>query len=234
MNGLFWPHGQGGNRRRNGSGWALLGVVAVLGAVALAACGSVAAPGSAAGSGHHTSAGSPATADVGTAEPALCRDTATLTSLVITRNHGYRVPELLPGFPNQVTVTNPALIRAVARGLCALPDVPRGVYNCPALLLGTAYTLHFAVGGRSLPLVTVNTTGCLTVIGVGPARRVSSPGFWQVLSRAIGVKMPPVYGGAVPGSPCQPVSTGVTKINDCPAVARPGTGVVAPAGSPAS
>jgi hypothetical protein len=232
MNGSVWPHGQGGIKRYNGSRWAWLGAVAVLGAITLAACGNVPAPGSAGGPGQHTSTGTPAA--VGGARPALCRDTSTLTGLVVTRNHAYKVPELLPGFPSQVTVTNPALIQAVARALCALPYMPRGVYNCPALLLGTAYTLRFAADGRSLPLVIVNSTGCETVTGVGPVRRVSSPEFWQVLSRALGVKTPPVYGGDVPGAPCQPTSTGTIKINGCPGVARPGTGVVAPAGSAAS
>lgn len=233
MTGSFWPHGPGGIKRCNGTRWALLTAVAVAGAVAVAACGSVPAPGSAPASGHDATAGTHEAAG-GTAQPALCRDTSALTSLVVTRNHGYKVPELLPGFPSQVTVTNPALIQAVARALCALPDMPSGVFNCPALLLGTAYTLHFAMGARSLPLVLVNSTGCETVTGVGPVRKVSSPGFWQVLSRALGVKMPPVYGGNVPGEPCQPPSTGTVKINDCPGVARPGTGVVAPAGSTAS
>jgi hypothetical protein len=110
------------------------------------------------------------------------------------------VPELEPAFPNQVTVTNPALVRAVIRALCALPVVPPGVYHCPALLLGTAYTLRFSVGSRPLPLVTINPTGCETVTGVGPVRWVAtSPGFWRVLSRAIGVRMPPVFTGNRPG-----------------------------------
>jgi hypothetical protein len=233
MNGSIWPRGQGGIKRYNGTRWALLAAVAVAGAVAVAACGSVPAPGSAPASGHDATAGTHE-APSGAAQPALCRDTSALTSLVVTRNHGYKVPELLPAFPSQVAVTNPALIQAVARALCALPDMPPGVYNCPALLLGTAYTLRFAAGDRSLPLVTVNSTGCETVTGVGPVRRVSSPGFWRMLSRVLGVKTPPVYGGDVPGAPCQPPSTGTTKINGCPGVARPGTGVVAPAGSAAS
>ena len=237
MNGSFWPHGRGRISRYNGTRWAWLAAVAVLGAVTLAACGSVPAPGSAPASGHDATAGTHEAAS-GTAQPALCRDTSTLTSLVVTRTHGYKVPELLPAFPSQIAVTNPALIQAVARALCALPVMPRGVFFCPALLLGTSYTLHFAADGRSLPLVIVNPTGCETVTGVGPVRRVSSPGFWAVLSRALGVKTPPVYGGNVPVEPCQPPSTGTgtgtVKINDCPGVARPGTGVVAPAGSAAS
>jgi hypothetical protein len=233
MTGSFWPRGPGGIKRYNGTRLALLTTVAVAGAVAVAACGSVPAPGSAPASGHDATAGTHEAAG-GTAQPALCREASTLTSLVVTRNHSFKVPELLPAFPSQVTVTNPALIRAVARALCALPDMPNGVFHCPALLLGTAYTLHFAASGRALPLVTVNSSGCETVTGVGPVRRVISRAFWEVLARALGAGTPPVYGGNVPGEPCQPLSTRTVKINDCPDVARPGTGVVAPAGSVAS
>jgi hypothetical protein len=229
MNGSFRPHGHGRNRRRNACAWALAGAVAVLGGFMLAACGTVPP-----GPGHASSGPTPGTSgDTTAARPALCREAATLTSMVVTRDDT-KVRELLPAFPRQVTVTNPAEVRAVARALCALPDMPRGVFNCPALLLGTTYTLHFAVDGRSLPLVTVNSTGCETVLGVGPARRVTSSKLWGVLSTAIGVKVPPpVLSGDAPGAPCQPVSTGTTEINGCPGVARPGTGVVAP-GAPAS
>lgn len=233
MNGSFWPHRQGGIRSHNGRGLAWLATVAVLAAVGIAACGSVPAPGSAAGPGHHAATGTPAPASVG-AQPALCADSSALTRLVVTRNHSFKVPELLPAFPSQVTVTDPGLIRAMALALCALPVMPHGVFNCPALLLGTAYTLHFTADGRSLPLVTVNSTGCEAVTGVGPVRRVSSRAFWEVLSKVLASGTPPVFGGNVPGEPCQPPSTGTIKINDCPGVARPGTGVVAPAGSVAS
>jgi hypothetical protein len=209
----------------------------VLGTVALAACGSVAASGSGAGSGHASpsrsasgrASGSPGSAGggVGFSPPALCQDGARLTSLEIVRNHGTKLPELQPGFPIQITVTDPARVRAVARALCSLPDMPRGLLHCPALLLGTAYTLHFTAGGRPLPLVTINSTGCEAVTGVGPVRRAISPGFWRVLAEAIGVKPPgpPVFGGQNPGSACPPPSPHMTKIDGCPGLARPGTGV---------
>ena len=171
---------------------------------------------------------------VRSSQPALCRDAATVTRLVVNRNRGFKVPELEPAFPIQVTVTDPAMVRAVARALCGLPDVPRGVYHCPALLLGTAYTLHFSVGGRPLPVVTINSTGCETVTGVGPVRRATSREFWQVLSRAIRVKTPSVFGGDNPGSGCRPPSTHMTKIEGCPGVARPGAEVAAPAGAASS
>jgi hypothetical protein len=234
----LWPRGYGKNNRRHNGTRALVCAVAALGAVTLAACGSVAAPGSGPGAGQ-TSPGTPGSSTgggVGSSQPALCRDAATVTRLEIVRNHGFKVPELEPAFPNLVTVTNPALVRDVARALCALPAAPKsgGVYHCPALLLGTAYTLRFSLGSRPLPLVTINSTGCETVTGVGPVRWVTSEGFWAVLSRAIGVKTPPVFGGDIPGSACQPGSTHLTKIDGCPGVARPGTEVVAPAAAAAS
>jgi hypothetical protein len=233
MNGSFWPRGNCGSKRRNAR---LVLVFAALGLLALAACGSVPASGAGARPGH-ASPGAPdssAGGGVRSSQPALCRDAATVTRLVVNRNHGFKVPELEPAFPIQVAVTDPAMVRAVARALCGLPDVPRGVYHCPALLLGTAYMLHFSVGGRPLPVVTINSTGCETVTGVGPVRRATSREFWQVLSRAIRVKTPPVFGGDNPGSGCQPPSTHMTKIEGCPGVARPGAEVAAPAGAAAS
>jgi hypothetical protein len=254
MNGSFWPHRNGGNKRHNGGrralwsaaalrpvvirpvaiGTVVIGTV-VIGTVALAACGRVAASGSGAGSGHASppasagSSGSPAATGggAGSSPPALCRDAATLTRLEIVRNHGARVPELQPGFPSQFTVTDPARVRAVARALCGLPEMPRGLLHCPALLLGTAYTLHFTAAGRLLPLVTINSTGCEAVTGVGPVRRATSPGFWRVLAEAIGRKPPgpPVFGGENPGSACPPPSLHITKIDGCPGLARPGAGV---------
>jgi hypothetical protein len=249
MNGSFWPHRNGGNKRHNGGrralwsaaalravaiGTVVIGTV-VIGTVALAACGRVAASGSGAGSGHASppasagSSGSPAATGggAGSSPPALCRDAATLTRLEIVRNHGTRVPELQPGFPSQITVTDPARVRAVARALCGLPEMPRGLLHCPALLLGTAYTLHFTAAGRLLPLVTINSTGCEAVTGVGPVRRATSPGFWRVLAEAIGRKPPgpPVFGGENPGSACPPPSLHITKIDGCPGLARPGAGL---------
>jgi hypothetical protein len=217
-------------------------VFAALGLLALAACGSVPASGPGDGPGHASPGASDSSAGGGPtrlpiplhSQPALCRDAATVTRLVVNRNHGFRVPELEPAFPIQVTVTDPAMVRAVARALCGLPDEPRGVYRCPALLLGTAYTLHFSVGGRPLPLVTIDSTGCETVTGVGPVRRATSREFWQVLSRAIRVKVPPVFGGDNLGSGCQPPSTHMTRIEGCPGVARPGAEVAARAGAASS
>jgi hypothetical protein len=199
MHGSLWPRGNSAiSKRRNGS-WAPV-CAAALGVMALAACGSVRATGSPAGSGHTSPVTrvSPAPASARSPQPALCRQAAAVTRLEVVRSHGFKVPELEPAFPNMVTVTNRVLIRDVIRALCALPVTPRGVYHCPALLLGTTYTLRFSVGSRPLPLVTIDSTGCEAVTGVGPDRRVTSEGFWRVLSRALGVRTPPVLTGSRP------------------------------------
>ena len=198
MHGSLWPRGNGTNtRRRNGS--RALVCAAALGVMVLAACGSARAAGSPAGPGHtsRVAQDSPAPAAAGSPQSALCRDATAVTRLEIVRNHGFKVPELEPAFPNMVTVTSPALIRDVIRALCALPVTRPGVYHCP-LLLGTAYTLRFSVGSRPLPLVTIESTGCEAVTGVGPGRRVTSEGFWRVLSRVLGAGTPPVLTGNRP------------------------------------
>jgi len=199
MHGLLWSRGKAANSKRGNGSWAPV-CAAALGVMALAACGSVRATGSPAGSGHTSPVAqdSPAPASARFPQPALCRQAAAVTRLEVVRNHGFKVPELEPAFPNMVTVTNRALIRDVIQALCALPVTPPGVYHCPALLLGTAYTLRFSVGSRPLPLVTIDSTGCQAVTGVGPSRRVTSEGFWRVLSRALGVRTPPVLSGSRP------------------------------------
>jgi hypothetical protein len=199
MHGSLWPRGNSAiSKRRHGSWAPVCG--AALGVMVLAACGSVRAAGSPAGSGHTSPVAqqSPAPASARFPQPALCREAAAVTRLEVVRSHGFKVPELEPAFPNMVTVTNRALIRDVIRALCALPVTPPGVYHCPALLLGTAYTLRFSVGSRPLPLVTIDSTGCQAVTGVGPDRRVTSKRFWRVLSRALGVRTPLVLTGSRP------------------------------------
>jgi|SRR5579864_2546718 hypothetical protein len=197
MHGSLWPRGNAAiNRRGNGS--RALVCAAALGVMVLAACGSVRATGSSAGPAHVSGTKPQAVAPASDRfpQPALCRDATAVTRLEVVRNHGFKVPELEPAFPSMVTVTNPALIRDVIRALCALPVTPPGVSHCPALLLGTAYTLRFSVGSRPLPLVTIDSTGCEAVTGVGPDRRVTSAGFWRVLSRALGVTTPRVLTGS--------------------------------------
>ncbi|HTS99688.1 MAG TPA: hypothetical protein VMI33_24010 [Streptosporangiaceae bacterium] len=198
-----------------------LGAVA-LGAVALAACGSVPAPasGAPAGASGPASASPSASAspNAGAGPDTLCRDTAAVTGLQIARIGGTKIPERLVDFPDVVTVTSPAEARAVARALCALPAMPSGIFNCPALFPGTSYQLKFTADGRKLPVVTLEATGCETVTGAGPVRQARSAGFWRVLARA-GRITPPAQSAFV-GRRCQP--SGPSKINGCPGLMQPG------------
>ena len=213
---------------------------AALASITLAACGSSQASGTAsgvsasptaaasvAGSSTATSpaatsapAASPGAASPGiTTQAALCRDTASVTGLKIVRNQVVRVPVLQVGFPGQVTVASPAGARAVARALCALPPMPRAVFGCPALLIGTTYQLGFTAGGRRLPPVTIEATGCEVVTGVGPTRwATTSPGFWRVLATAahLGPAGRSAFSGGIHTGPiCDPVRR--EQANDCPA-----------------
>ena len=142
---------------------------------------------------------------------------------MITRNPVIRVPQLQAGFPNQVTVTTPAHARAAARALCALPLLPRGVFHCPNLTVGTTYLLRFTADGRRLPAVSIEATGCEVVTGVGPARwAAKSPGFWRMLARAANLSPPgrtAFTGGGT--SSCQPISSRPDQINGCPAQTKP-------------
>jgi hypothetical protein len=223
-------------------------VLASAGAVALAGCGSIAAPGSgsagtgsagsgsagagsAAGSAARVSASSPAStgapASTAAGQALLCASAGRVTRMVVVRSHLInRVQILHFPFPHVVTVTDAARARAVAAALCALPAMPGGVVNCPNMMFGTSYRLTFTLAGKPLPVVTVNGTGCQTVTGAGPVRRVSTtPGFWRVLGNAIGLfgAGPPVFSGHGPRlAQCRPAATdGGVPVDGCPGIMRP-------------
>jgi hypothetical protein len=194
---------------------------AALGPVLLSACGSTAAPASGAAPAASASPGSSASPDAASqgassASVPLCQDTATITGLRIVRLPGVsHVPQEQAAFPWQVTVGSPAQARAVARALCALPAMPGGIFNCPALFPGTSYELSFTAPGRRFAPVTIEATGCETVTGVGQVRRALDPGFWRVLAAAAGISPPGLPVFARPD--CAPLKSGV-KINGCPAL----------------
>jgi hypothetical protein len=139
-----------------------------------------------------------------------------------------RVPQLQVAFPSQVTVTTPASARAAARALCALPLLPRGVFHCPNLTIGTTYLLRFTADGRQLPAVSIEATGCEVVSGVGSARwAAKSPGFWRTLATAANLSPPGrsvFIGGGT--SSCEPTSGRPDQTNGCPAQMTPDSGAV--------
>jgi hypothetical protein len=215
---------------RAGGLLAPLCAAAAVASIMLAACGSSQAPGAASGASPSPTvaasvAGSSAAASAGatTTQVALCRHTASVTGLVIVRNQVVRVPVLQIAFPDQITVASPARARAVARALCGLPLMPRGIFNCPNLVAGTTYLLRFTAGGRRLPAVTIEATGCEVVTGIGPARRAAtSPGFWRVLGTAAQVRPPgrsAFSGDSHPAPSCN--SSRREQANGCPAMIQP-------------
>jgi hypothetical protein len=221
-----------GGRR---AGWARVWLcAAALAATVLAGCGSISASSTGAATAASPKASSspspsPSVSPSAAAtQAALCQHTATVTGLVITRNHVMRVPQLQAGFPNQVIVASPARARAAARAVCGLPSLPRGVFHCPNLTVGSTYLLRFTADGRQLPAVSIESTGCEVVTGVGLARwAAKSPGFWRALATAANVSPPgrtAFTGGGT--SSCQPNSSRPDQANDCPAQNAPASGAV--------
>ncbi|MGC1285089.1 MAG: hypothetical protein WA895_19290 [Streptosporangiaceae bacterium] len=216
-------------------GWARVWLcAAAIAAIVLAGCGSISASSTGAATAASPKASSspspsPSVSPSAAAtQAALCQRTATVTGLVITRNHVMRVPQLQVGFPNQVIVATPARARAAARALCGLPSLPRGVFHCPNLTIGSTYLLRFTADGRQLPAVSIEATGCEVVTGVGPARwAAKSPGFWRALATAANVSPPgrtAFTGGGT--SSCQPISSRPDQANDCPEQNAPVSGAV--------
>lgn len=78
-------------------------------------------------------------------------------------------PRVMPGGLLPAVTEGPAMARWLARAVCRLPLVPQGVRNCPMAILNK-YLLVFTVRGRQLPTVTVQSTGCRQVTGLGRAR----------------------------------------------------------------
>jgi len=200
----------------------------VLGSFLLTACGSVRAPAAGtAGAAPAQASGSPAAPGTspGSALGVLCQDTASVSSLQIVRIQGVRAPGAPTASPARFAVIGPSGARAVARALCALPVMPPGVMSCPVLFPGTSYQLRFTTGGRPLPVITLQATGCHTVTGLGHMRRATSAAFWRVLATAAGLS-PPGQAAFLPA--CEPHGY-PTKINGCPGVSQPG-GPLVPGG----
>ena len=157
-----------------------------LAGLALAACGTQQA---ASTSSATQTASSPSTSPA-RAGGLLCRDTAAVTRLVVTRVTALPQNHLHFAIPAGVTIANPATARGVAEAICGLPAMPHGqVMSCPADL-GVSYRLSFAAGRAGFPVVTVTAGGCGGVSGAGPVRRATSAAFWTDLARALGAPHP--------------------------------------------
>lgn len=161
-----------------------LAAIAVSAVITLAACGSQLAGGqSAGGTGATRVPGGKASSGV-----ALCKDIPNLSSVTVSRMMELRATQPGQILPRGFTMKEPLSVRHLATALCGLPKAPRGPVSCPADF-GSSFRLAFAAGGRPFPLVTVQTSGCQLVTGLGPARTVPSSAV-RTLGRDLGLKFP--------------------------------------------
>jgi len=169
--------------RRDAARWATV----ALAGLALAACGTE----QAATTSSATQPASPATSPASPAAGgALCRDTAAVTRLVVTRVDSLPQNHLHFAVPAGITITDPATARSVAEAICGLPVRPKGqVMSCPADW-GVSYRLSFAAGRKAFPVVTITAGGCGGVSGAGPARQATTNAFWTDLAKALGAPHP--------------------------------------------
>jgi hypothetical protein len=184
----------GGEIRRPGSVAArgMLAVISVSALIGLAACGSAVAG----GAGHPASAGvghtkEPAAVAAASAGVPLCGAAGRVDRVVVSRVPALSASPHEP-LPGGITFSDPARVRALAAGLCALPLMSHGpLLSCPADF-GGAFRLVFAAGRRGFSPVVVQGSGCRIVTGAGAARSWSrSPQFKRLLGKVTGGRLIP-------------------------------------------
>ena len=156
----------------------------------------------AAHAGHAGQSGGPgATGHVGTIAhlpargPRLCADPAAVLAVRVTRlpplsQMGQARP--VPARRPVITIRDVGRVRALARVICGLPLMPRGVLSCP-VDLGGGFQLVFATAARWLPAVVVQASGCEVVTGASPGRQRWTRGaraFWTAFARLTGIEAP--------------------------------------------
>lgn len=195
--------------------------VAVTAALAGAAAGCGTVPADSAGAGRSDGAGLPAATPggpppAGSGQPAgghaatagsdaLCADPSAAQNATVT--HLGALHSYSPyGVSQSGIIVGAAKTRWLARQLCGLPIMPQGRQDCP-IEVPNEYQIVFTVAGRVLPVVTVRTTGCRQVTGLGPVRWAAyNEGLIQELTRLAGAG--PLHGGPVlPILPHSSVST---------------------------
>jgi hypothetical protein len=199
----------------------LLGAGAAVAALAVAGCGSMTEAQTAANTG--SGAANAAAIRVMPLASRLCARPAAVRQVTIAWSAGTpRVPAggtVAPQLPSNggavsgtaapgvipvkiVRVTSAAQARELARAICALPRMPRGPINCPALFLGT-FRMSFTAAGFKAPAVVAQESGCEVVTGISPVRTAAGKtAFWRLLARLGG----PAAGwpGHLPGGPIAP------------------------------
>jgi hypothetical protein len=120
--------------------------------------------------------------------------------------------DLTSGTPPSVSpvVLGHARASALARAVCGLPLMSGGLLHCPQQTTAS-YRLSFTAGGRLLPAVIVQPSGCLTVTGAGgPRSAARDTAFLKLLAGMAGpLPLPGAHhlpGAAVSGGPLRPLA----------------------------
>lgn len=137
----------------------------------------------------------PSPAGTATTAVRVCADPAAVQSVVVTRIPGLTEPgppKPGPAVRPSITISNRGRAVGLARVICALPEMPRGVLSCP-IDIGGGYDLVFHISDLRMPTVTIRASGCEMVQGASQGRPrwiPASPGFWPAFSRLTGIKDP--------------------------------------------
>ena len=185
----------------------ILAGVAATAVLGLAACGSAVAGGTAHSGGNHAAKKS-ALQPGGTMIPAskstgvtACAHIPSLVRVTFVRTSGMVASKRMPQ-ASPIVVTDPAAVRRLATILCGLPPQGSMVMSCPADF-GTGYRLAFATSQQGFSLVTVHTSGCRIVSGLGEVRSwARSPQLGQVVRQTVdsGSALLPGHHASVPTS----------------------------------
>ena len=141
--------------------------------------------GSAAASGGLGSGGPTAPAPVASGGAPLCPRIPTLDRVIIFRTEGAGTSHMRTIMPLGLMVKNVARVRELASALCALPPMPP-MMSCPAAFRNASFRLAFWRGRQQYPVITVQTTGCRAVTGLGAVRWwARTPTFWPAMMHAI-------------------------------------------------
>jgi hypothetical protein len=113
------------------------------------------------------------------------------------RVSAFRVPATAP--TPHLVVKGAVAAQALARALCGLPFTAAGPLHCPRQI-SASYRLSFTAGGRLIPAVIVEPSGCEMVTGAGAPRSAArSPAFLKMLASMAG-PLPLPGPGHLPGT----------------------------------
>jgi hypothetical protein len=121
----------------------------------------------------------------------------------LTGVHFGATTTLPPNPPPAVDVTAGEIpARNIYTMTLALPDLPGGVYNCPADF-GIVYNLTFFSGNATAVTASVDPNGCqgVQISGSHHVRQILDESYWTTLAQQLGVPESTIYPYVPPSSP---------------------------------